>query len=92
VVAGVALMVLSAALLLPNQAVIMQIFSSDLISLSTKVSFVLSLFGTIGTNFTLLSAGYLIVVSILFGVNVALLIFYIRRRQVAALGKKIQYS
>jgi len=79
--AGVAFMALSAALLLPNFSVLSQIFLSNSISLKVKISFLLSLYGSLFTNFTFWSASYLILVAVLFGINVALLTFYIRRRQ-----------
>lgn len=78
---GVAFMVLSAALLLPNYTTLVQILFSGSVSFVSKVSFVLSLYASLLTNFTVFSALYLILVSVLFGINIALLTFYIRRRQ-----------
>lgn len=78
---GVAFMVLSAALLLPNYDTLVQVLFSGTARLSIKISFVLSLYGSLLTNFTVFSALYLILISILFGINIALLTFYIRRRQ-----------
>jgi hypothetical protein len=45
------------------------------------------MFGLLGTNLTTLSILALLVTSILFGVNLALLVFYIRKSQVVK-GKK----
>lgn len=73
---------ISLALLLPNRSIIMQMFSSDVVSLSTKVSFLINMYGSFQANNTLITGTYLIVVAILFGVNVAMLVYYIRRRQV----------
>ncbi len=47
--------------------------------MSEKASFVWSLYGSIGTNFTVVSASYTIAIAILFGVNIALLAYYIAR-------------
>ena len=48
---------------------------------SKKLEFVYGLYGTIATNFTVLSAITTVGISILIGMNVALLVFYIKRRQ-----------
>jgi hypothetical protein len=88
VVIGVAVTVVTAALLLPNKTVIYQVVTSSSVGLSSKLSFVISLFGSLGSNFTVLSASYLVTVAVLFGLNIALLIFYIRRRQEVLPSKK----
>lgn len=92
VVVGVAFLVLSAALLLPNWSVLWQILTSNSLSLLTKLEFFISLYASITTNFTMLSAGYLLLISFLFGVNVALLTFYIRRRQEMTNSKHIHIA
>jgi hypothetical protein len=77
----VAFIFLSAALLLTNRSLLLTVLASEAIGVAQKLAFIVSLYGTIVTNFTLLSASYLVLVSILFGVNIALLVFYIRRRR-----------
>ena len=77
----VALLVVSAAALLPNTAVLVQVLGSDAVLLSTKLTFLLSLYGSLLTNYSLLSAALLLVTALLFGVNVALLTYYIKRRR-----------
>jgi hypothetical protein len=79
---GVAFTVLSAALLLPNLSVIIQVVFSGSVSFSTKISFVASLYGSLFTNFTLLSVSFVVLTAGLFGINIALLTYYIRRRQI----------
>lgn len=79
---GVAFTVLSAALLLPNLSAIIKVSCSDSINFGTKISFVVSLYGSLFTNFTLLSAFFVILTAVLFGINIALLTYYIRRRQI----------
>ena len=54
------------------------IFSSG--SLSERFSLPLSLLGSISTNFSILSASYVIATAILFGMNLAMVIFFFRRR------------
>ncbi len=82
IASGVAFVVLSAALLLPNYDSIVQVTTSDSVNLGVKLSFLASLYGSLITNFTLISAGYLLTTAILFGINISLLIYYIRRQQV----------
>lgn len=82
----VALSALSAALLLPNTQILLQVIRSGAVGWGDKVHFVLSMYGTLGSNFTLFSATLLIITVVLFGINIALLTFYIRRRQEASRG------
>lgn len=68
------------AVLLPNIRLVAGIVSSLDISLSSKFELPISLLGSIGTNFTLLSAAYIIIISILFGMYIAMVIYFLRRR------------
>ena len=79
----VAVPALSVAILLPNVSVILQVLRSPSVDIGSKLSFLGSMYGTFLTNFTLFSAFYTLVIVILFGVNSALLTYYIRRRQAA---------
>lgn len=54
------------------------IFSSG--SLSERFGLPLSLLGSISTNFSILSASYVIATAILLGINLAMIIFFFRRR------------
>ena len=83
----VSLVVFSVAVWLPNFVLIFQIIGSSTITLSDKVSVLWSLYGSIGTNFTTLSASYTIAIALLFGINIALLTFYIKSRRGLASGK-----
>lgn len=67
------------AVLLPNIQLIAVVVLSDTASVVEKIHFLLSLYGSIGTNFTLVSASSVIAIAILFGINVSLLVYYIRR-------------
>jgi hypothetical protein len=75
----IATLTLSVLLLLPNQAVLLDILSSPIVSLSAKLSFMFSLYGSLGTNFTLFSATYTVLIAVLLGVNVSLLWYYAAR-------------
>jgi len=48
-------------------------------SLTELLSLMWSLYGAIGSNFTAISASYTTIIAILFGLNVALLTYYIRK-------------
>ena len=73
--------VFTLAVWLPNFKLVGIILSSGTASVYEKLSFLFSLYGSIGTNFTAVSATYTIVIAILFGINIALLTYYIRKVQ-----------
>lgn len=75
----VALVVFAFATWLPNTQLIIHIVPDHTISFSDKVSLLGSLLWSIQTNFTNASASYTIAIAVLFGVNIALLVYYIRR-------------
>ena len=50
------------------------------IPLAQKLDLPISLLGSIVTNFTILSASYTIAIAILFGVNLAMVTYFLRRR------------
>lgn len=45
-----------------------------------KVNLPISLLGSITTNFTLLSASYTIAIAVLFGINLSMIVYYLKRR------------
>ncbi|MBM2818014.1 MAG: Uncharacterized protein HW401_604 [Parcubacteria group bacterium] len=64
---------------LPNIWLVAEVlFSSG--SFLERIALPVSLIGTISTNFTALSASFVIAMAILFGMNVAMTAFFIRRR------------
>lgn len=67
------------AVWLPNLGLITAIASSDA-TLLEKVAVPVSLLGSIATNFTLLSAVATVSTAVLFGVNIALLVYFLNRR------------
>lgn len=72
--------VFSFAVWLPNFSLIATMMDHSGVSFSEKIHFPLSLLGSIATNFTVLSASYTIAIAILFGINLALMIYFVRRR------------
>lgn len=67
------------AVLLPNFKLIAVVFTSETVTLLDKAALVLNLLGSIQTNFTMLSASTILLVSVLFGVQFSLLMYYIKR-------------
>lgn len=76
---SVAWLVFTFAVWLPNLRLISLILLSSTAPIIDKMRFLLSLYGSIGTNFSPVSASYTIAIAVLFGVNIALLVYYIRR-------------
>lgn len=64
----------------PNLPLIVRIMGHPGVSFLQKISFPISLLKSITTNFTLLSASYTILIVILFGINFAMIVFFLRRR------------
>jgi len=83
VVSGI---VFTIAVWLPNFSLILIVLRKA--TLSETVSLLWSLYGAIGTNFTLISASYTILIAILFGINIALLVYYIKRARGGVRGMK----
>jgi hypothetical protein len=89
---GIALVVLSASLLLPNLGAITQVFGTSGISWQMKASFLFSLYGSLFTNFSLLSGLNLLLVAVFFGINITLLVYYIRRQQTVSRNTGVHMS
>lgn len=78
----------SASLLLSSFSLMTQILSTSALSWSDKLVFIGSLYGTLFSSNTVFSGIILIITSLLFGVNIGLLVYYIRRRQEGASKSK----
>lgn len=65
---------------LPNLRLIIEIMGHPSVSLAQKIELPLSLLGSIATNFTTLSALSTVLIAILFGMNVAMLVYLVRSR------------
>jgi len=66
---------------LPNLGLIWQIIVSPSVPLLDKAKVLISLAGSITTNFTILSGFYTTAIAALFGTNVAMVTYYIRQRR-----------
>lgn len=75
--AVVSSIVFTIAVWLPNLLLISIVAQNA--TISEFVSLLWSLYGAIGTNFSLISASYTIAIAVLFGINIALLVYYVRR-------------
>lgn len=76
----VSVLVFVFAVWLPNIRLIASIVGSSSIPLLSKFELPLSLLGSITTNFTVLSATYTIAISILFGMYISMIVYFLRRR------------
>ncbi len=70
--------IFTGAVWLPNTALILSVLSSSA-SFADKLNFLGTLYQSIGTNFTLVSATYTLLIAILFGLQIALLTYYVRK-------------
>lgn len=68
----------------PNLGLIGAVLGDRGLPLTTRLGFPLNLLGGIGTNFSLLSAGYTAAIAVLFGVNSAMIVYLLRQRRAAA--------
>lgn len=80
----VAIIVFSLAVWLPSFPLIWIVSKNA--SVNELLSLLWSLYGAIGTNFSVISATYTIAISILFGMNIALLTYYIQKMKVGVIG------
>lgn len=69
------------AVWLPNLGLLTEVFTTSSAPLATKLRIATSLIGGIGTNFSLLSAGYTIAIAILFGLNIAMIVYLLKRKR-----------
>ena len=76
----VAFLVFAFAVWLPNIRLIFSIITNSTIPVSLKLTLPIHLLESITTNFSTLSALYTIVIAILFGMNIAMLLFFLRRK------------
>ncbi len=76
----VAVTVFLFAVWLPNLGLIKSVAFDSSVSLENKVNLPIQLIGSISTNFTVLSATYTIAIAILFGVYVAMITYFLKRR------------
>jgi len=76
----------------PNFGLLGEVFTTSSAPLAAKLEVAISLIGSIGINFSILSAGYTVLIAILFGTNVAMIFYLLKRgrtdlaRQEVAVG------
>ncbi|MBE0625761.1 MAG: hypothetical protein IH606_13215 [Burkholderiales bacterium] len=88
--AGVlAILVFLLAVWFPNLGLIAQVYSGSNAPLAAALGIAFSLLGGIATNFSLLSAGYTVVIAILFGLTTAMIAYLLKQRRMAAAGQSI---
>ena len=75
----ISVVVFAGGILVPHFQLLQSVLTNNSSSLLEKTTFVVSLLGAIETNFTLISASVLLVTALLFGVNIVMLVYYIRR-------------
>ncbi len=68
------------AVWLPNLPLIVRVMGHPGITLSQKFDLPVSLLGSIVTNFTVLSVSYTIAIAVLFGINLAMIVYFLRRK------------
>jgi hypothetical protein len=78
---AIAFTILLFAVWIQNLDLIGHSLTASSMTTGEKVIFLLSFLGSLQTNFTLLSASYTIAIAVLFGVNVAMLSFMIKKRK-----------
>ncbi len=76
----VSMLVFVFAVWLPNFRLILDVVSSSGVSLLSKIKLLVSLLGSITTNFTSLSASYTITISVLFGIYISMMVYFLKRR------------
>lgn len=69
------------AVWLPNLRLIVHTLLQVDIAVSTKLALLLNLLQSIGTNFTIFSAIITIIIAILFGINIAMIAYFIKKRR-----------
>ncbi|MFT5280770.1 MAG: hypothetical protein ACI9AR_000204 [Flavobacteriaceae bacterium] len=77
----IAFVVFTLSLWIPNIQLVWELFTNGSLPLGIRMSILLSLYGSIGTNFNVLSATYTILISLLVGVNISAFVYYVRSRR-----------
>ena len=71
---------------LANLALVWQIVTSEWVPVADKATILIALIGSIGTNFTVLSAVCAILIAVLFGMNITVIAYDIQTRRMRRLG------
>jgi len=84
---AISIVVFAFAVWLPNFSLIITVMASSSVSFVEAINVIFSLFLSIGTNFTIVSASYTIAIAVLFGINIAMLKYYVTTRRGSFRGK-----
>lgn len=76
----IALLVLIASIWLSIYDLIAYVITTDLFTLTEKIKILFSSLGAFGTNFTLTTQVFTILIAILAGINIAMLSYYFKKR------------
>lgn len=77
---AVSLIIFLISIWLPSKDLVEFIFTSQYLTIGEKLKFLGSLLGVIKTNFSLAARIFVIILSLLGGINIALFTFYLKRR------------
>ncbi len=75
---GTSFAMFASAVLLPNRALLVSLWTDPSIPLGDKITVPMSILGSIATNFSLLSASYVVVIAVLAGINAGLIVSLLR--------------
>ncbi len=83
---GVSFAFFAFAVWLPNVRLIVDTVGKGGVAVSAKLQLLINLLQGIGTNFTLLSATYTIIIALLFGINIAVTVYFIKKKRTNLAG------
>jgi hypothetical protein len=78
---AIAVLVLAATLWLPNYRLLGAVFTTPGVALATKLQLLASLAGGLASNFGVLAAVAAVIVPVLFGVDVAMIVYFAKQRR-----------
>ncbi len=78
---AIAVLVLAATLWLPNYRLLDAVFSTPGVTLATKLQLLASLAGGLASNFGVLAVATVVIVPVLFGVDVAMIVYFAKQRR-----------
>lgn len=80
---GVSCVFFAFAVWLPNLRLIAHTLLQVGVAINTKLALLLNLLQGIGTNFTIFSAITTVIIAILFGINIAMIAYFVKKRRAA---------
>ncbi len=83
---AIGVFVFAMAVWMPNLGLLFSVIADPSTAVSQKIALPLNLLGSITTNFSALSASYTIAIAVLFGVNAAMVVYFLKRRRADVQG------